>query len=248
MKKIIFVLLVGATSYGQQWNGSTGPTGTIDRDGDVEITGELRIDGADVNLDDDYTTSIGWTTADRITGLTESQTVANYGLTLNKFVTGAVPPTLSISGFGGLRFFTGGTEKMRMDDYGKVGIGVTSPTSILHVNGDITALAVKGPSDIRFKKNIRPLENALSKTAKLRGYSYEWKNEEFPDRNFKTGKDIGLIAQEVEEVYPEVVFTADDAMKSKSIDYAKLVAVLVESIKELKAEVDYLKSQLDPKQ
>lgn len=128
---------------------------------------------------------------------------------------------------------------------GDVGVGEMSPTSKLHVAGGIKANSIEGPSDVRFKKNIKPLQNSLSKITSLNGYNYEWRNDEFPSKNFNKGIDIGLIAQEVEKVYPEVVFTANDEMQSKSIDYSKLVPALVESIKELKAEVEELKSLLN---
>lgn len=131
---------------------------------------------------------------------------------------------------------------------GKVGINNNAPTANLDVNGTIKANSIEGPSDIRFKKNITPLQNSLDKITSLKGYNYEWKRNEFPQKNFKKGTDMGLIAQEVEKVYPEVVFTADDEMKSKSIDYSKLVPALVESIKELKNEVDHLKSLLNAQQ
>jgi len=54
-------------------------------------------------------------------------------------------------------------------------------------------------------------------------------------------KQIGVLAQDMEAIMPEVVLTADDEMQTKSVDYGKLCAVLIESIKELKAEIDELK-------
>lgn len=139
---------------------------------------------------------------------------------------------------------TAQSDRMIIRNDGKVGFGTLNPLAKLHVNGGIIAASVQGPSDIRFKKNIVPLQDALSKVTALNGYNYEWRTNEFPDRAFKKGTDMGLIAQEVEKVFPEVVFTASDEMQSKSIDYSKLVPALVESIKELKAEVDLLKVQL----
>lgn len=136
------------------------------------------------------------------------------------------------------------TDRIVINTLGYVGIGSPRPQSKLEVNGEIQATAVKGPSDIRFKKNIKPLENSLEKIAKLKGHTYQWRQEEFPDKKFKSGTDMGLIAQEVEKVYPEVVYTADDEMKSKSIDYSRLVPALIEAIKELQKEVEELKSQM----
>ncbi len=97
-------------------------------------------------------------------------------------------------------------------------------------------------SDVRFKKDIRPLENALENILKLRGVNYKWKVDEFPGKGFTEDGQIGFIAQELEEVYPGLVHT--DSEGFKSVSYEKLTAVLVEAIKELKAENDQTKDRL----
>lgn len=96
-------------------------------------------------------------------------------------------------------------------------------------------------SDRRFKKNIRPLESALSKTLKLRGVRYDWRREEFPDMNFSEEEQLGFIAQEVEEEFPELVQERADGYKG--VDYSRLTPILVEAIKELKAEIDALRKE-----
>ena len=70
----------------------------------------------------------------------------------------------------------------------------------------------------------------------LRGVSYDWRHDEFPDMDFKDGKDLGVIAQEIEEVIPEVVNTDEEGYKS--VQYSHLVPVLIEAIKELKQEMN----------
>ncbi|MBV2169240.1 MAG: tail fiber domain-containing protein, partial [Bdellovibrio sp.] len=99
-------------------------------------------------------------------------------------------------------------------------------------------------SDRRYKDNITELPDALGKLLKLRGVSFIWKTEEFPEKKFTPGPDIGVIAQEVEEVYPEAVVT--DNKGYKAVAYSKLVAPLIESTKELygmcKATEDQLHS------
>ena len=88
-------------------------------------------------------------------------------------------------------------------------------------NNDVTAF-----SDARLKENVSTIENALDKVDNLRGVNYTHK---------ATGDEkIGVIAQEVEEILPQVVLTADDEMQTKSVDYGKLCAVLIEAVKELK--------------
>ncbi len=89
-------------------------------------------------------------------------------------------------------------------------------------NADVTAF-----SDERIKTDIKTIENGLEKLMKLRGVSY--KRSDIQDAKTQ----IGVIAQEVEEVVPEVVKTADDEMGTKSVDYGKLTALLIESVKEL---------------
>ena len=126
---------------------------------------------------------------------------------------------------------------------GKIGIGTSEPNYKLHVNG--SAYCTSGTwasSDIRYKKNITPIQTPLQKVTQLKGVNYEWKTEEYPEKNFSSGKQIGMIAQDVEKVIPEIVHTDNEGMKS--ISYDKITAVLVEAIKELKAENEQIKEIL----
>lgn len=99
----------------------------------------------------------------------------------------------------------------------------------LVVSGQINANGTVYNSDARYKKNINTLGNSLEKVLQLRGVSYEMKKTEFPDKQFADGLQVGLIAQEVEAIVPEVVTTNADGYKS--VDYAKLVPVLIEALK-----------------
>jgi hypothetical protein len=81
-------------------------------------------------------------------------------------------------------------------------------------------------SDVRWKREITTLANI----SKLRGVNYFWRNEEFPDRNFEEDKQIGVIAQEVEKVYPELIHAGNEWFKS--ISYMSLSAVLLEATKQ----------------
>ena len=96
---------------------------------------------------------------------------------------------------------------------------------------NVCAANITCPSDIRFKKNIIPLENSLSNILKVNGVRYDWKQEEFPEKNFSDKNQIGFIAQEIEKIFPEMVVT--DEKGFKSVDYAHITPVLVEAIKEL---------------
>jgi hypothetical protein len=119
-----------------------------------------------------------------------------------------------------------------------LGIGTTNPTAKLHVVGDtyisgiLTATDINSASDIRLKTNIKPFENTLEKIVQINGVSFNW-----IDSNAKSG---GIIAQDVEKVFPELVNDGDH----KTVNYNGLIGVLIESIKELKQEVEDLKSKL----
>lgn len=135
---------------------------------------------------------------------------------------------------------TAGTERLRIDNAGNVGIGTTAPTTKLYVNGDITANSVAGTSDIRFKTNIRPVANALDKVKLLRGVYFNWNQKAFPEKEFGTQDELGFIAQEVEKIVPEIVSKDKSKEAYRSVKYDKLVALLVEAIKEQQKQIDSL--------
>jgi hypothetical protein len=91
-------------------------------------------------------------------------------------------------------------------------------------------------SDKRLKTNIKPLEKALDKVLTLNGVTYEWRVKEFPDMNFDSNRHVGVLAQEVEAVLPEAVETGEDGYKS--VKYSEITPLLIEAMKELKAEKD----------
>jgi hypothetical protein len=113
----------------------------------------------------------------------------------------------------------------------RVGINNSNPSYTLDVNGTIACNKLLETSDIRYKKNITPIQTPLQKVTQLKGINYEWKTEEYSEKNFSNGKQIGMIAQDVEKVIPEIVHTDNEGMKS--ISYDKITAVLVEAMKEL---------------
>ncbi|MBI1929621.1 tail fiber domain-containing protein [Candidatus Poribacteria bacterium] len=127
-------------------------------------------------------------------------------------------------------------ERMRITSTGNVGIGTTSPTQKLEVAGNVLANAYLTPSSERWKTNIKPIENALDKVQRLRGVSYDWKAD--------GQHNIGLIAEEVGEVIPEVVAYEANGKDAKSVDYARLVAVLIEAIKEQHTLIETQHSEL----
>jgi hypothetical protein len=143
---------------------------------------------------------------------------------------------------------TGGTERLRIDNFGNVGIGITTPTTKLYVNGDIIANSIAGSSDLRFKTDILPVSNALEKVKSLRGVYFKWNRQAFPEKDFSEKTELGFIAQEVEKVLPEVVFKDKTPEEYRSVKYDKVVALLVEAIKEQQKQIDSLKVALKKQQ
>lgn len=127
---------------------------------------------------------------------------------------------------------------------GAIGCNVAPSTTDgrIDAGNDIVAYS---SSDKRWKENIKPIENALDKVSKIGGYEFDWKElteEEKKTQHSNEGHDIGVIAQEIEEVLPEIVTTRDNGFKG--VMYEKIVPLLIESIKELQVEIDKLKKQI----
>lgn len=101
-------------------------------------------------------------------------------------------------------------------------------------NNDVTAF-----SDKRLKTDIEPIANGLQKVMAMQGVYYKRNDVD----NAKT--QVGVLAQDMEAVLPEVVLTAEDAMETKSVDYGKLTAVLIEAVKELSNDVITNRLQLE---
>ena len=98
-------------------------------------------------------------------------------------------------------------------------------------------------SDKRLKTNITNIDNALNKVLTLNGVTFNWRVNEFPEQNFDSVRHVGVIAQELETVLPEAVVTGEDGYKS--VDYGNITPLLIEAVKELKAEKDELKAEKD---
>ena len=126
---------------------------------------------------------------------------------------------------------------------GALGVGTAAPTTtgLIRATNDIVAFY---SSDRRLKENIVNIPNALEKVSKLNGVTFNWKEfEANKDKSIHAneGSDVGVIAQEIEAVFPDLVETRDNGYKA--VKYDKLVAVLIEAVKELKLEVEELKNK-----
>jgi len=209
----------GAYVSGNLGIGTTNPTSAFTVTGDVKVSGVV-------------TATSFYGSGDNLTGLipnavsTSSTTTTQY----IGFLTTSSGVTTSI---------LADTTLTYIPSSGNLGIGTTNPTSKIHVIGNtyisgiLTATDINSASDIRLKTNIKPFENALEKIVQINGVSFNW-----IENNAKSG---GIIAQDVEKVFPELVNGGDH----KTVNYNGLIGVLVESIKELKQEIEDLKLRLN---
>ena len=118
-----------------------------------------------------------------------------------------------------------------------IGTAASGTSGEIRAAGDITAYY---SSDERLKENFQTLDGALDKINQINGYEFDWK-EGIEDVVSKEGHDIGVKAQELQAVYPELVHERDNGYLA--VDYVKLTAVLLQAVKELSAKVDKLENK-----
>jgi hypothetical protein len=137
--------------------------------------------------------------------------------------------------------FNGTTARIGIGSAGALGVGTAAATpttdGLIRATNDVIAYF---SSDKRLKTNVVPLSNPLEKVNKIGGYEFDWIVKEGIHEN--EGHDIGVIAQEVESVLPEVVTTRNNGFKA--VKYEKLVALLIECVKEQNKEIDSLKKHI----
>ena len=114
------------------------------------------------------------------------------------------------------------------------------------VKGSVQARSFPTTSDAKYKTDIAPLTDVLAKLDKLRAIVFSWNGLPESQDHRADHKEVGVIAQEIEAVFPELVTTWDEGYKA--VDYGRFSAVLLEAIKELKANVDALAQKIAPLQ
>jgi hypothetical protein len=137
----------------------------------------------------------------------------------------------------GSEFGIGISSTVQMDNLNVlnfVGIGTTNlgDCGVLEVLGTVCATDFNSTSDKKLKTNIQIINNPLDKVLQLNGYTFNWKET--------NKKSIGVIAQELEEIFPQLV----SGLSQKSVNYNGIIAVLIESIKELNQKVEGLTEEL----
>ncbi len=144
-----------------------------------------------------------------------------------------------------LRLNTDDLTRMTITKAGDIGIGTVSPAFKLQVAGDVDVTGeLTAASDLRLKTNISPINHALSTVKKLNPVSYYFRVDEFPEMGLAERLKMGLIAQEVEKVLPNLVSDAGTSKKAngeivqiKSVNYMELIPVLLKAIQELESEL-----------
>ena len=128
-----------------------------------------------------------------------------------------------------------------LEVFGDIRVGTTGTNGCLK---DFSGAGIAGTcsSDLRLKKDITPFGSVLNQLTALQPVHYFWRASEFPDRHFGTSRADGLIAQDVEQILPDLVVTDSDGYKA--VNYSKLPLLTVEAVKELKTENDALKERV----
>jgi len=132
-----------------------------------------------------------------------------------------------------LAWSTVGVERMRILANGNIGIGRSDPAQRLDVSGTARATDFIATSDRRVKSNIETISNALDIVKGLRGVYFT--------RTGEIQRQVGVIAQEVEEVLPEVVHTSLDDLKS--VSYGNMVGVLIEALKDVSKRLEKMENK-----
>lgn len=130
--------------------------------------------------------------------------------------------------------YASGTNLYVDIDNSRVGVGTTVPSSALQVSGTITCIDVNSTSDVKLKENIHSIKDPLDKIMKINGVGFRWKDNK--------DEAIGVIAQDIEEVIPEVVKNSGDV---KTVNYNGLIGVLIEAVKEQQRQIEELKKQIN---
>jgi hypothetical protein len=118
---------------------------------------------------------------------------------------------------------------------GATNIAQLAGDGTLYLTGDVVT---SWSSDKNLKDNITPISNPIEKIQKIGGYEFDWNDKQ----NVYEGHDIGVVAQEIEEVLPEIVTTRDNGYKA--VKYEKIVALLIEAIKDQQNQINELKSRI----
>ena len=240
------MILDGANSSNRIWHGFDGTGAYIEVNGDSSSNRILRLQGYDGSSS--YTQFFINAATNRIytssTSFGINHTAPDCALSVNGVVhIGNGGNFLYMGGnagstgsWGSRHYTSGGNHVINANSFTFDNVGYGSTWSVTFNSGNITASGnVTAYSDVRLKTNIETLTNALEKVLSLRGVSYN-RTDIDTERTH-----IGVIAQEIEQILPEVISENENGIKS--VSYGNIVGILIEAIKELKKQLDDVKSQ-----
>jgi hypothetical protein len=229
-------------------------TGALQVVGGVGIAGGLHIDGQICAGRDGYyqwATAGVWASGAALVARSISSVIGSSGWTIDMTATNilrigsgsvsGVPSTrLSICSNGDVCV----SNSLYANSLG-IGTAASGTAGEIRATNNITAYY---SSDCRLKTNITPISNAVCKVQQISGVLYDWTDDYIDKQGGEDGvfvrkRDVGLIAQEIEKILPEIV--VDRADGYKAIKYERVVALLVEAIKELKADFDNLSTKVN---
>ena len=195
----------------------------------LDILGDSFITGS-LTLKERGSTDVVTINPNATAQIVANKTIQAATLSLNG-TTDQITHTTSYS--GGITFEVNNAIDFLMQDGGD-----------FHADADLVGFS-STISDIQFKENVNPIENALFKVQQLRGVEFDWKNE-YSDK----GHDIGFIAQEVESIKGLEPFVSEKLSlrankSSKVVHYDKVVSLLVEAVKEQQIQLDDMKSEIE---
>ncbi|MEY4616694.1 MAG: hypothetical protein RJB66_1654 [Pseudomonadota bacterium] len=198
--------------------GTTSPTQALDVNGTVRMRSNLEMSSSNAYIGFNRNIAGGGTSYDASYNWAVGQdSNTPYGIYFRSYFIG-----------GGLA-----STALYVHPNGFVGVGMAPSSYNLQVNGNVGATsAFVNYSDQRLKKNIATIPNALAKINEIRGVTYEWQKEENPEMKLSERQELGVVAQEVENIFPQVV-SEDVKTGIKSVAYSMLIAPLIEAVKEL---------------
>ena len=238
---------------------------TVDGSGNVTASGTLAVSGTGTSS---FGGKVGIGTTTPSATLTVSGNIAGLGPGVPGIMIGDPSGSTAIwqgkdssnflelawldPSFG--RLSTGGGQPLTLQDLGgSVGIGTSAPRDKLEVNGELrvadcvrnsagTQIAGTCPSDARLKTNIQPFEAILARLVQLQPVHFDWRASEYPDYHFGTARSYRLVAQEVEQNFPELV--SEDGRGFKAVNYSELPLLLLQGIRDLNTENHSVREQL----
>ena len=221
--------------------GSSIPTGTVSSSAEGDAQGQIKLNGANVDINlmgsgDSPTFNNLTVSGDlTVTGTRTELQITQLNIE-DKLISVASGSTTSANADGGGFHISGSDVSMTWDDSNDRLFFSTGSffSGSVEVSGDVTAFST---SDERLKDNVTPIGSAIDKINQIGGYEFDWNNN-----SEHSGHDVGVIAQEIEKVLPEVVVDRDTGYKA--VRYEKIVALLIQAIKEQQLQIDELKSKI----